>query len=90
MFHYRSNKQDVVAASSTQAELTSSFEAAKEISIYFRDVLEKVGLPEIVPTPLYIDSKSLLKLATNFNGNRQSRKKVKHFLIVSSNKSRNK
>jgi hypothetical protein len=77
MFHSRSGKQDVVATSSTQAELTSSFEAAKEI-IYFRDVLEELGLPEIVPTPLYIDNKSLLTLATNFSGNR---KKVKHFLM---------
>jgi hypothetical protein len=77
MFHSRSGKQDVVATSSTQAELTASFEAAKEI-IYFRDVLEELGLPEIVPTPLYTDNKSLLTLATNFSGNR---KKVKHFLM---------
>jgi len=57
--HYRSGKQDVVAKSSTQAGLASSFEAAKEI-IYFRDVLEELGLSEIVPTPLYIDKKSLI------------------------------
>jgi hypothetical protein len=45
--------------------------------IYFRDVLNELGFPQLHSTPVYIDNDSLLIFATKFSG---SQKRVKHFL----------
>ena len=52
-------------------------EATKEI-IYFRELLNELGFPQLDPTPLYVDNKSLISLATKFSG---SHKRVKHFMM---------
>jgi hypothetical protein len=51
-------------------------EATKDI-IYFRAILSELGFPQIKPTPLYVDNKSLITLALQFSGNH---KRCKHFL----------
>jgi hypothetical protein len=75
-FHAKSNKQTMVTLSSTEAELHAACEATKDI-IYFRDLLDELGYPQINPTPLYVDHKSLFTLAQQFSGNH---KRCKHFL----------
>jgi hypothetical protein len=75
-FHSRSNKQSMVTLSSTEAELHAACEATKDIT-YFRAILEELGFPQITPTPLYVDNKSLITLAQQFSGNH---KRCKHFL----------
>ena len=66
-----------VATSSTEAELNAAFEATKEI-IYFRDLLDSLGYPQLEPTTLFVDNSSLITLATRYSGNS---KRVKHYLM---------
>ena len=77
VFYARSAKQTIVTTSSTEAETYSAVEATKEV-IYFRDLLTELGFTQLQPTPLYVDNKSLISLATKFSG---SHKKVKHFMM---------
>ena len=76
VFHARSNKQTMVTLSSTEAETYAAVEATKDI-VYFRAILEELGFPQLQPTPLYVDNKSLIILAQQFSGNH---KRCKHFL----------
>ena len=66
----------MVTLSSTEAELHAACEATKDIT-YFRAILAELGFPQITPTPLYVDNKSLITLAQQFSGNH---KRCKHFL----------
>ena len=76
VFHARSNKQTMVTLSLTEAETYAAVEATKDI-VYFRAILEELGFPQLQPTPLYVDNKSLITLAQQFSGNH---KRCKHFL----------
>ena len=76
-FHARSNKQTMVTLSSTEAETYAAVEATKDI-VYFRGLLAELGFPQMEPTPLYVDNKSLITLAQQFSGNH---KRCKHFLV---------
>jgi len=76
VFHARSNKQTMVTLSSTEAETDAAVEATKDI-VYFKSILEELGFPQLQPTPLYVDNKSLITLAQQFSGNH---KRCKHFL----------
>ena len=76
VFHARSGKQTIVTLSSAEAETYAAVEATKDI-IYFRAVLSELGFPQIQPTPLYVDNKSLITLAHEFSG---KHKRCKHFL----------
>jgi hypothetical protein len=75
-FHSPSNKQTMVTLSSTETELHWACEATKDIT-YFRAILAELGFPQITPTPLYVDNKSLITLAQQFSGDH---KRCKHFL----------
>ena len=66
----------MVTLSSTEVELHTACEATKDI-IYFRAILDEFDFPQITPTPLYVDNKSLITLAQQFSGNH---KRCKHFL----------
>ncbi len=76
-FYARSAKQKMVTRSSTESEAYTAVEATKDI-IYFRNVLAELGYPLTSPSPLLVDNKSLIELATRFSGNH---KRVRHFLV---------
>jgi hypothetical protein len=76
-FYARSAKQKMVTLSSTESEAYTAVEATKDI-IYFRNVLAELGFPITSPSPLWVDNKSLIELATRFSGNH---KRVRHFLV---------
>ena len=76
-FYARSAKQKMVTLSSTESEAYTAVEATKDI-IYFRNVLAELGFPIASPSPLLVDNKSLIELATRFSGNH---KRVRHFLV---------
>lgn len=76
VFHARSQKQQVVTLSSTESELYAATEATKDI-IFFRAILAELGHPQLYPTILYVDNKSMITLAQAFSGNH---KRVRHFL----------
>jgi hypothetical protein len=76
MFFSSSKKQSITCLSSTESELYCAVEATKEI-IFFRDLLDEIGFPQINPTTLYVDNKSLIAIATKYSG---STKRVKHFM----------
>ncbi len=63
--------------SSTESEAYTAVEAAKDI-IYFRNALAELGFPIELSSPLWVDNKSLIELATRFSGNH---KRVRHFLV---------
>jgi hypothetical protein len=67
----------MVTLSSTESEAYTAVEATKDI-IYFRNVLAELGFPLTFPSPLLVDNKSLIELATRFSGNH---KRVRHFLV---------
>ena len=66
-----------VSTSSTEAEANAAFDAAKYI-MFFRDLLEELGYPQLEPTTLWVDNMSLITLATAFSG---STKNVKHYMM---------
>jgi hypothetical protein len=59
-----SRKQTCVATSSTEAEYVAMFEACKEI-VWTRKLLKDFGEPQNVPTMLYEDNQSALKILEN-------------------------
>ena len=67
----------MVTLSSTESEAYTAVEATKDV-IYFRNVLAELGFPVTSPSPLLVDNKSLIELATRFSGNH---KRVRHFLV---------
>jgi hypothetical protein len=77
MFHFRSVKQKTTALSSAEAEVSAATELTKDV-VHFRDILHELGFPQTQPTPLLVDNKSLITLATKFSGNM---KRVRHFLV---------
>ena len=76
MFYYRSFKQSNVALSSTEAELNAAVECTKEIQ-WLRSLLAELGYPQLHPTILYANNKSMITLCSEYSGNH---KRVKHFL----------
>jgi hypothetical protein len=77
MFHYRSVKQKTTALSSAEAEVSAATELTKDV-VHLRDLLDELGFTQSHPTPLLVDNKSLITLATKFSGNM---KRVRHFLV---------
>jgi len=76
-FFSQSKKQTTVATSSCHAEMNAAFDATKHI-VYFRQLLDELGYPQVSPTPLWVDNLSLITLSTKFSG---STKNVKHFMM---------
>ena len=50
----------------------ASSQAACEI-VYFRQLLEFIGLPQVEPTPLFIDNKSVVDLSHDYASSHRSR-----------------
>jgi hypothetical protein len=76
-FFSKSVKQTTVATSSTEAELYAAVNAVKEV-IWVRLLLTEIGFPQLKPTILFVDNKSLITLASDYSGNH---KRVKHFMV---------
>jgi hypothetical protein len=64
------------ALSSTEAEITVMVEATKT-AVFFRAILEELGLKQFHPTVIYNDNRSALTLAENYSGNQR---RVRHML----------
>ena len=76
MFFWKSKVQPTVSLSTCEAELNAGADATCDIS-WFRGILGELGHPQIIPTPLYTDNKSLIALATKYSGNH---KRIRHFV----------
>lgn len=76
MFYSRTVKQTNVTLSSTEAENAAAVEATKEI-LWFRQLLEELGFPQLHPTIVFADNASMIHLAEDFSGNH---KRVKHYI----------
>jgi hypothetical protein len=76
MFFSRSIKQSRVTTSSTEAELTSLEEAAKDI-VWMRMLLEELGFEQNNATNIFEDNKSTIILASE---SRVNHKRTKHFI----------
>ncbi|XP_057844560.2 secreted RxLR effector protein 161-like [Cryptomeria japonica] len=61
---WRSKKQFVPVASSSEAEYMATFEATREI-LWFRRILEDLQTPQISSIPLFIDNQFAIKMAKN-------------------------
>ena len=61
---YRSSTQELTTFSSTEAEFVAAVSAAKTAR-YIRMILEELFLPELLPTPIYEDNKSAIKIINN-------------------------
>lgn len=72
-----SSKQKITALSSCQAEIEALIELTKEV-IYWRVLLEEIGLGSEEPTTIKEDNKSAITLSKSFGG---KSKRVKHFLL---------
>ena len=76
MFFSRTFKQSNITLSSTECENAAAVEATKEI-IWFRGLLAELGFPQLEPTIIHADNKSMITLANDYSGNY---KRVKHYL----------
>jgi hypothetical protein len=76
MLYSRTVKQGNVTLSSTEAENAAAVEATKEI-MWFRQLLEELGFPQMKPTLVFADNASTITLAEDYSGNH---KRVKHYL----------
>ena len=77
MFFSRTVKQTNITLSSTESENSAAVEATKEI-VWFRQLLEELGFPQLDPTVVYADNASMITLAEAYSGNH---KRVKHYLV---------
>ncbi|KAE9193583.1 hypothetical protein PF005_g18012 [Phytophthora fragariae] len=61
---YKSKLQQTVALSSAEAEYMSMALAVQEV-VWLRHLLEEMGLKAVGATPVYVDNKSAISIATN-------------------------
>ncbi|XP_059066397.1 secreted RxLR effector protein 161-like [Cryptomeria japonica] len=61
---WRSKKKSVPAASSSESQYMTAFEATQEI-LWLRRIIEDLQTPQISSTPLFIDNQSAIKMAKN-------------------------
>ena len=67
MFYFKSWMAPSVDLSSTEAEIGTIVECAKDV-VYYRGVMAELHLDQVEPTPLYNDNKSAITLATRYSG----------------------
>jgi hypothetical protein len=71
-----SKKQSIVALSSTEAEYIAMNEAGREIT-WIRALLAELGEKLIdIPTPLFVDNQTAIRMADDANGNHARRKHI--------------
>ena len=71
---HRSYRQDTLATSTTESEYIAAFEATREVRRQ-RIQLAFLGLPQLLPTPLYEDNESAIRIATAGNGDSSSKRR---------------
>ena len=64
LISWRCKKQDRVSKSSTEVEYRALFTACSEI-VWLGGLLEELGFPHTISTPLHIDNTSAIQIATN-------------------------
>jgi hypothetical protein len=65
---------DTLATSTTESEYIAAFEATREVRRQ-RIQLAPLGLPQLLPTPLYEDNESAIRIATAGNGDSSSERR---------------
>ena len=79
--HWSSNRQDVVAVSSTEAEYIAASEAAKDVHSC-RVFLAEIGIAQAESTPLFIDNETAIRMAfEEGNVHRRRHIEVRHHYI---------
>jgi hypothetical protein len=79
---YKAKMQDVIALSSTEAEFVAACDAAKMI-LFFRSILEDLGIPQEEVTVLYEDNNGALMMANAQQPMRRTRHlDIKHFSLL--------
>ena len=78
---YKTQYQQTVAASSTEAEFTAAADAGKQI-LYVRSLLEEIGIPQAEATTLYEDNEGALLMANAQKPTKRSKHmEVKTFIL---------
>jgi len=76
-----SKRQNTVSLSTTEAEFIAASEAARE-AIWLRKLLSDVGHPCAMPSPLYVDNQSAIRLTKNPEFHRRTKHiDVRHHFI---------
>ena len=79
---YKSKFQDIIALSTTEAEFVAACDAGK-IILFFRSLLEDLGIPQATATVLYEDNNGALMMANAQQPTRRTRHiDIKHFSIL--------
>ena len=64
LFSWKSKKQPTVSKSSTEAEYRAMSVVCSEI-VWLRRLLTDFGMTPSIPTPLFCDNESAIKIASN-------------------------
>ncbi len=79
---YKAKYQDVIALSTTEAKFVAACDAAKMI-LFFRSILEDLGIPQEEATVLYEDNNGALMMANAQQLTRRTRHMdIKHFSLL--------
>ena len=79
---YKTQLQDTIALSSTQAEFTAACDAGRCI-LYVRSLLQEIGLPQDKATTLYKDNNGALLMANAQQPTRQTQHvEIKQFVLL--------
>jgi len=79
---YKAKYQEVIALSTTEAEFVAACDAAKMI-LFFRSILEDLGIPKEEATMLYEDNNGALMMANAQQPTRRTRHMdIKHFSLL--------
>jgi hypothetical protein len=78
---YASKRQPCIAMSTTEAEIIAASTCACEI-MYFRSLLEEMGLPQERPTTLFVDNKGAVELSRDRKSCHRSRHVDRRFFKV--------
>ena len=78
---YGSKRQACIACSSTEAEIIAASQAALE-TVYFRRLLEELGLAQDGATPLFVDNSGAVELSRDRKSCNRSRHIDRRFFKV--------